>query len=71
MNLAKVETSRMADVSVPAPSQHLRDHLECALRLARAQQQPVVLYLVEMAILAMSSPASAVDRQSADCDAPP
>jgi hypothetical protein len=34
---------------------HLLDHLECARKLACSQDLPVVQYLVQMAILALSS----------------
>lgn len=33
---------------------HLRDHLECADKLAQSQDLPVVQYLIRMAILALS-----------------
>ncbi len=35
-------------------TRHLRDHLECASKLAQTQNLPVVQYLVQMAILALS-----------------
>lgn len=35
-------------------TRHLRDHLECAQKLARSQNLHVIHYLIEMAILALS-----------------
>lgn len=49
---------------------HLRDHLECALHLARRQHLSVVHYLIEMAILAMSYRSTEADENpDQKCDA--
>ena len=50
------ETPAFADTDA---TRHLRDHLECAHKLAHSQKLAVVQYLVQMAILALSGvPAS-------------
>ena len=54
MELRQVDTGNIVSFGEADATRHLRDHLECARKLARSQDLPVVHYLVEMAILALS-----------------
>jgi len=49
------ENGKPEDLGHADATRHLRDHLECAQMLARNQDLQVVHYLIEMAILALSS----------------
>jgi hypothetical protein len=61
MELRQVDTGKIAAFAEADATRHLRDHLECAQKLARSQDLPVVHYLVEMAILALSYRAAPSD----------
>jgi hypothetical protein len=54
MELGRADSCEPADFGEANATRHLRDHLECAQKLARSHDLPVVHYLIEMAILALS-----------------
>ena len=64
MELRQIDTGKFVGFGAADATRHLRDHLECAQTLARSQDLPVVHYLVQMAILALSYRAAPSDRRS-------
>ncbi len=54
MELTQLESVKTGTFGDADATRHLRDHLECAHKLAQGQDLPVVQYLVQMAILAVS-----------------
>ena len=64
MELTQRETGKLVGFGEADATRHLRDHLECAQKLARSQDVPVVHYLVQMAILALSCHAAPSDPSS-------
>lgn len=64
MELRQVDTSTIVGFGEADATRHLRDHLECAQKLARTQDLPVVHYLVQMAILALSYRAAPSNRRT-------
>ncbi len=57
MDARRIDRGQNADFSSADATKHLRDHLECALRLARGRDLRVIQYLIQMAIRALSYPA--------------
>ena len=64
MELGQIDTGKFVGFGEADATRHLRDHLECAQTLARSQDLPVVHYLVQMAILALSYRAPSADPES-------
>jgi hypothetical protein len=54
MELGPADGDKTREFSEADATRHLRDHLECAQRLARGQNLHVIDYLIDMAILALS-----------------
>ncbi len=50
----QIESGKVSEFGEADATRHLRDHLECARKLAQTQDVPVVQYLIQMAILALS-----------------
>lgn len=64
MELRQVDTGKIVGYGEADATRHLRDHLECAQKLAITQNMPVVHYLVQMAILALSCRTTPSDRST-------
>jgi hypothetical protein len=63
MELRQVDSGNIVNFGEADATRHLRDHLECAQKLAGSHDLPVVRYLVEMAILALSYRTSPIEQR--------